>query len=83
MRNNFDADVILAELRRKQRLMRRRVYRRSRLDRYRAELAKLRRAGASLGQLQLWLDTKRLQVSRSTILRFLNRLPELNNGEVR
>lgn len=77
----FDAKEALFDLRRRQALKRRRRYRRSKLDRYRAELVKLRRAGASLAQLQLWLQNRRLKVSRSTIHRYLRRLPELTNSD--
>jgi len=73
----FDVNQELDDLRRRQALKRRRKYRRSRLDRFRAELVKLRKAGASLAQLQLWLKDWRLSVSRSSILRYLHRLPEL------
>lgn len=73
----FDADSVLIDLRRRQALTRRRKYRRSRLDRYRAELVKLRNAGASLALMKLWLQDRRLAVSRSTISRYLGRLPEL------
>jgi hypothetical protein len=80
MRNDFYPALIIAGLARKQQLMRRRIYRRSQLDRYRAELVILRQAGATLGQLQLWLKAKRLTVARSTILRYLDRLPEVAHG---
>lgn len=49
---------------------------------FRAELVTLRRAGGSLGDIQTWLlVTHRIAVERSTILRFLAKLPEVSaNG---
>lgn len=43
---------------------------RSRLDPFRAEIIELRRAGASLAEIQMWLRTKRrTKVHRMTIQR--------------
>lgn len=48
---------------------------------YRAETVELRKAGASLFELQQWLkSTHRIAVARSTISRFLSKLPELADG---
>ena len=74
----FDADMALAEVRQVRKVMKRRIYNKSRLDRFRAELAQMHRAGASLGDLQVWLrKVKRVRVDRSTIHRYLQKLPEL------
>ena len=57
----------------------------SKLERYRAELVRLHRAGASIRELQLWLQTQRSRTrsgrsplaSTSTIHAYLRGLPEL------
>ena len=57
---------------------RRRLYRKSRLDKYRAELVAMRQAGASCADLVEWLRVNhRLKVHRSSIDRYLKKLPEL------
>ncbi len=61
----------LEAIRRHRAMARRRVWRCSRLDRYRAEIEALRAAGASLADIQVWLRRRRLRVARSTILRRL------------
>ena len=57
----------------------------SKLERYRAELVRLHRAGASIRELQLWLQAQRSKTrsgrsplaSVSTIHAYLHSLPEL------
>ncbi len=57
----------------------------SKLERYRAELVRLHRAGASIRELQLWLQAQRSKTrsgrsplaSTSTIHNYLRNLPEL------
>ena len=57
----------------------------SKLERYRAELVRLHRAGASIRELQLWLQEQRSRTrsgrspvaSTSTIHSYLRNLPEL------
>lgn len=57
----------------------------SKLERYRAELVRLHRAGASIRELQLWLQEQRSRTrsgrsplaSTSTIHSYLRGLPEL------
>lgn len=75
----FDADATLAAVRADREARRhRRTWGKSRLTPHRAELVKLRQAGASLADLAHWLRTeKRLKLNRSTIGRFLEKLPEL------
>ena len=81
MSAEFDANAVLSELRQDAKLRRRRRYHRSRLDRHRAELVKLRRNGASYAELQRWLRAaKRLMVSRTTVFRYFQKLPEVQNG---
>ena len=79
--SEFDANAILSALRRDAHLHVRRRYHRSRLDRHRAELVMLHKAEASFAELRRWLSScKRLKVSRTTIFRYLRKLPEVQNG---
>lgn len=67
----------LAAIRQQCRMARRKRYHRSRLDRYRAEIVALRRAGATLAEIAAWLRQRRCKVACSTISRYLARLPEV------
>ena len=67
----------LAQIRQHRRIARRKRYYRSRLDRYRAEIVELRRAGATLADIALWLRRRHCKVVCSTISRYLARLPEV------
>lgn len=75
MMNDIEAE--LAAIRQQRRSARRKRYYRSRLDRYRAELVALRRAGATLAEIAAWLRRRRIKVACSTISRYLARLPEV------
>lgn len=76
-----DIEQELATIRQQRRVNRRRRYYRSRLDRYRAEIVGLRRAGATLAEIATWLRRRRCRVVASTISRYLARLPEVvDNG---
>jgi hypothetical protein len=58
-------------------MQRRKQYRKSKLERYRAELIAMRRAGASCQDLAIWLKIKhRMKINRSSIDRYLSALPE-------
>ncbi len=59
---------------------RRRRYRRSRLQPYRAELVQLHQAGASYADLVAWLAERQVRVQRSTVQRYLTQLPEIQEG---
>lgn len=64
-------------------LTRRRRYRPRRLDLYRAELVALRRAGASLREIVVWLRRmRRCDVHKSTLCRYLRSLPELGGEQL-
>jgi len=77
----FDAPAELKRIRVLRAEARRRIFRKSRLEKYRAELAAMRRAGASCADLAEWLRvTHRCRIHRSSIDRYLKKLPELNNG---
>lgn len=55
----------------------RKRYSKSRLEKYRSELVEMRRVGASCADLAVWLRLNhRLHVNRSSVDRFLKRLPE-------
>lgn len=64
----------LAVVHRLRRIARRRVFTRSRLDRYRADIQALAAAGASSYDIALWLRTfKRIRVHPTTVWRALKR----------
>ena len=68
----------LDAVRERRRLARRRRYRRSKLDRYRAELVSLRRMGASYPELSLYVwHEHRKRVNQTTVRRYLIKLPEV------
>ena len=68
----------LDAVRERRRLARRRRYRKSKLDRYRAELVRLRRMGASYPELALYVwHTHRKRVNQTTVRRYLIKLPEV------
>lgn len=71
----------LDHIRAKRRLSRRRIWRQSRLLQFRAELVSLFEQGASLAEMQLWLRTRHVRVHRSTIHRFITRLPEVRSTQ--
>lgn len=75
--NKAELDDQLAAIRSRRNIARRRRRYRSRLDHYRAEIAELRRLGASVAELTDWLRQRRCCVSPSTVSRYLRRLPEL------
>lgn len=76
-RDDFCPANVLREIRQQRQAKRRRRFSRSRLMVHRAELVALKREGASLADIQLWLRRQRIVVARSTISRYLQQLPEL------
>lgn len=67
---NEELHVQLGVIRQDRMIRRRMRSTRSRLDPFRAEIMELRRAGASLAEIQMWLRTKRrTKVHRMTIQR--------------
>jgi hypothetical protein len=83
-KETFDAKREINRIRTLRDETRRRRYRKSRLDRYRAELVAMRRAGASCGDLAVWLRvTHRCRINRSSVDRYLKKLPELNSETVK
>lgn len=69
----MDAENEVARLRETARAVRKRRFRASRLDRYKAELLELRAAGARPADLQRWLRERRVRVVHSTVVRWLER----------
>lgn len=77
----FDPMQELATIRERRAMQRRTRYRKSKLEKYRAELVALRRAGASAQDLAAWIKARhRLKIHRSSIDRYLACLPELTGA---
>ena len=73
------AQIEVEQIRARRTEARRKLYRKSRLDKYRAELVAMKRAGASCADLVEWLRVfHRCKVNRSSIDRYLKKLPELS-----
>ena len=73
----------LAAVRERRRLSRKRRYRRSKLDRYRADLVALHRMGVSYRDMAVYLRLEhRKQADPTTIRRYLIKLPEVINPEM-
>jgi hypothetical protein len=83
MRNGqetFDAQAEVNRIRSLRAEARRKLFRKSRLDRYRAELVAMKQAGASCADLVVWLRiTHRCKINRSSVDRYLKKLPELQD----
>ena len=78
----FDAQAEVELIRARRAEARRKLYRKSRLDKYRAELVAMKQAGASCADLVEWLRVShRCKVNRSTIDRYLKKLPELREAQ--
>ena len=72
----------LTAVRERRHLSRRRRYRRSKLDRFRAELVALRRMGASYPELSIYVWREhRKRVDPTTVRRYLLKLPEVIDSE--
>lgn len=79
----FDPVAEVERIRARRAEARRKLYRKSRLDKYRAELVAMKQAGASCADLAEWLRVShRCKVNRSSIDRYLKKLPELNEAQV-
>ncbi len=75
----FDAQAEVERIRSRRTEARRKLFRKSRLDRYRAELMAMKQAGASCADLAEWLRVShRCKINRSSIDRYLKKLAELN-----
>lgn len=81
-RLHFNAPEELQQIRQQKRLRQRKLYTQSRLNRYRAELVALRKAGASYRELVLWLrKNKRIKITHTSVMRYLDNLPELQEPD--
>lgn len=61
---------------------RRRTWGRSKLTPFRAELVQMRKLGGSYMDLAIWLKTeKRMKVDESTVRMYLQKLPEMQDGQ--
>lgn len=69
----FDPIAEVKRIRSRRAEARRRIFRKSRLDKYRYELLAMRKAGASCADLVEWLRTHRCKIHRSTIARFIKK----------
>ena len=79
----FDAQAEVERIRARRSEARRKLYRKSRLDKYRAELVAMKQAGASCADLAEWLRVNhRCKVNRSSIDRYLKKLPELEGAQM-
>jgi hypothetical protein len=73
----FDALAEVERIRARRTEARRKLYRKSNLDRYRAELMAMKRAGASCADLVEWLRVShRCKIHRSSIHRYLKKVAE-------
>lgn len=75
----FNASAEVERIRARRAEARRKLYRKSRLDKYRVELVEMKQAGASCADLAEWLRlSHRCKINRSTVARFLQKLMEKN-----
>jgi hypothetical protein len=75
MNENLPGVDMISDIRRQRaERRRRRLWSKSQLIVFRAELINLRKEGATLGDMRFWLKEKhQIKVERSTILRFLKK----------
>lgn len=78
---HFNATIEIENLRRRKSIRRRKTYQHSRLAKLRHELVSLRKAGGSYRELALWLrQHKRIKVTHTTVMRYLEKLPEIKEN---
>lgn len=78
----FDPLAEVERIRARRAEARRKLFRKSRFDKHRAELVAMRRAGASCADLAEWLRVShRIKANRSSIDRYLRKLPELKEPQ--
>jgi hypothetical protein len=78
----FNAQAEVEHIRARRSEARRKLYRKSRFDKYRAELVAMKQAGASCADLAAWLRLNhRCKVHRSSIDRYLRRLSEQTGAQ--
>jgi len=69
----FDATSELAQIRKDRAIRKRKRYAKSKLDKFKFEVLSLRREGASLADIQIFLRDKKLVVALSSIQRYLKK----------
>ena len=78
----FNPQAEVERIRTRRTEARRKLYRKSRLDKYRAELVAMKQAGASCADLAEWLRVNhRCKVHRSSIDRYLRKLSEMTGAQ--
>ena len=76
----FDPIGTLQEVKKHRAMQRRQQYRKSKLDKFRAELVALKKAGASGQDIVTWLRmAHRVKIHRSSVDRYLSALPEMDD----
>ncbi len=74
----FNATIELEQMQQKRKIRRRKLYCRSKLQKYRVEIIELLKNGASFRIIAEWLKVKKhIKVSHTTVMRFTKNLPEL------
>jgi hypothetical protein len=68
---SFNAEKELAKIKSHRKSVRKKRYSKSRLDKFSFEIFELKKAGASLADIQLFLKKQRVKVVLSTIQRWL------------
>lgn len=71
--SEFNVDSELEALKKHNQLRKKHRFSRSRLDRYKSELLRLHKAGATAVELQHWLRKQRVKVAHSTVSRWLKK----------
>jgi len=69
--SDFNTEEELKKLQQQTKTIRKTKYYKSRIDRYRGEVLKLHKAGASVAEIQRFLRSKRIKLVHSTISRWL------------
>jgi len=69
----FNATETLSKIKEDRKQRRRKIYKQSVIDKYRAEVIALKKEGASLGDIEFFLREKKIKVVRSTIKRYLDK----------
>jgi len=81
-KETFDPLFEVEQIRARRAEARRKLYRKSRLDKYRVELILMRQAGASCADLAEWLRVnRRCKINRSSIDRYLRRISEKQTAQ--
>ncbi len=78
---HFNAATEIGMIRQQKSIRRRKSFQSSRLCKLRVELVLLRKEGASYREITLWLrQKKRIKTTHTTVMRYLEKLPELKEN---